>query len=113
MARSILLLFLIGILSSCNNEYLNKESTGKQVSQATEEVNIYSARKGYLLKPLLIEFESDTNIKVNIISGKSKALQKRIQQEGKNTRADVLLTVDAGNLYKAKSDNILDRKSVV
>ena len=109
MARSILLLFLIGILSSCNNEYLNKESTGKQVSQATEEVNIYSARKGYLLKPLLIEFESDTNIKVNIISGKSKALQKRIQQEGKNTRADVLLTVDAGNLYKAKSDNILKR----
>ena len=98
MARSVLLLFLAGILSSCTSEYSNKESADTQVSQATEEVNIYSARKGYLLKPLLIEFENDTNIKVNIISGKSKALQKRIQQEGKNTRADVLLTVDAGNL---------------
>ena len=109
MARSVLLLFLVGILSSCSNEYSNNESVGKQVNQASEEVNIYSARKGYLLKPLLVEFENDTNIKVNIISGKSKALQKRIQQEGKNTRADVLLTVDAGNLYKAKADNLLKR----
>ncbi len=72
-----------------------------------EEVNVYSARKGYLIKPLLSAFEKDTNIKVNIISGKAKALQKRIEQEGKNTRADVLLTVDAGNLYKAKYNNLL------
>ena len=44
---------------------------------------------------------------MNIISGKSKSLQKRIEQEGENTRADVLLTVDAGNLYKAKTDGLL------
>ena len=68
----------------------------------SNEVNVYSARKGYLLKPLIEAFKNDTGIKVNIISGKSKALQKRIEQEGVNTRADVLLTVDAGNLYKAK-----------
>ena len=49
MARSVLLLFLAGILSSCSNEYSNNESVGKQVNQASEEVNIYSARKGYLL----------------------------------------------------------------
>ena len=47
-----------------------------------EEVNIYSARKGYLLEPLIQAFEKDTGIKVNIISGKAKTLQKRIQQEG-------------------------------
>ena len=41
-----------------------------------EEVNVYSARKGYLIKPLLNAFEKDTDIKVNIISGKAKALQK-------------------------------------
>ena len=72
-----------------------------------EEVNVYSARKGYLIKPLLNSFEKDMGIKVNIISGKAKVLQKRIEQEGKNTRADVLLTVDAGNLYKAKYNNLL------
>ena len=77
------------------------------VFAGSEEVNIYSARKGYLIKPLLNAFEKNTNIKVNIISGKAKALQKRIEQEGENTRADVLLTVDAGNLYKAKYNNLL------
>ena len=77
------------------------------VFAGSEEVNIYSARKGYLIKPLLNAFEKNTNIKVNIISGKAKALQKRIEQEGRNTRADILLTVDAGNLYKAKYSNLL------
>ena len=48
------------------------------------EVNVYSARKGYLLQPLVDAFERETNIKVNVISGKAKVLQKRIIQEGKN-----------------------------
>ena len=69
---------------------------------SANEVNVYSARKGYLLEPLVEAFKDKTDIKVNVISGKAKVLQKRIKQEGKNTRADVLLTVDAGNLYKAK-----------
>ena len=77
------------------------------VFASSEEVNVYSARKGYLIKPLLNAFEKDMNIKVNVISGKAKTLQKRIEQEGRNTRADILLTVDAGNLYKAKYSNLL------
>ena len=50
-------------------------------SVSAEEVNVYSARKGYLLEPLIQAFEKDTGIRVNIISGKAKALQKRIEQE--------------------------------
>ena len=42
-------------------------------SVSAEEVNVYSARKGYLLEPLIQAFEKDTGIKVNIISGKAKA----------------------------------------
>ena len=76
-----------------------------------EEVNVYSARKGYLLQPLVDGFQTQTNIKVNVISGKAKVLQKRIKQEGASTRADVLLTVDAGNLYKAKEDGLLKQVS--
>ena len=78
-------------------------------SVSAEEVNVYSARKGYLLEPLIQAFEKDTGIKVNIISGKAKALQKRIQQEGDNSKADVLLTVDAGNLNRAKEANLLKK----
>ena len=107
MKKSILSSFLIIILSACSGEATENQVVEINKDSSTNEVNIYSARKGYLLKPLLVEFEKDTNIKVNIISGKSKALQKRIEQEGENTRADVLLTVDAGNLYKAKYDGLL------
>ena len=78
-------------------------------SASAGEVNVYSARKGYLLEPLIQAFEKDTGIKVNIISGKAKALQKRIQQEGNNSKADVLLTVDAGNLIRAKEADLLKK----
>ena len=78
-------------------------------SVSAEEVNVYSARKGYLLEPLIQAFEKDTGIRVNIISGKAKALQKRIEQEGYNSKADILLTVDAGNLNRAKEANLLKK----
>lgn len=70
------------------------------------EVNLYSARKEALIKPLLEQFTADTGIKVNIISSKADALLKRIENEGQNSPADVLLTTDAGRLHRAKNAGI-------
>jgi len=70
------------------------------------EVNLYSARKEALIKPLLDSFTEQTGIQVNIISSKADALLKRIQSEGINSPADVLLTTDAGRLYRAKQAGI-------
>ena len=75
-------------------------------SLAAEEVNLYSARKEALIKPLLDAFTSDTGITVNIISSKADALLKRIQSEGINSPADVLLTTDAGRLHRAKQAGV-------
>lgn len=75
-------------------------------SFATEEVNLYSARKEALIKPLLDAFTADTGIKVNIISSKADALLKRIQSEDINSPADVLLTTDAGRLHRAKQAGV-------
>lgn len=72
----------------------------------SNEVNLYSARKEALIKPLLNEFTASTGIKVNIISSKADALLKRIESEGLNSPADVLLTTDAGRLHRAKSAGI-------
>lgn len=72
----------------------------------SNEVNLYSARKEALIKPLLDAFTADTGIKVNIISSKADALLERIESEGINSPADVLLTTDAGRLYRAKSAGI-------
>ena len=74
---------------------------------AAEQVNLYSARKEALIKPLLDKFTAQTGIKVNLITGKADALLKRIESEGKNTHADVFITTDAGRLYRAKTANVL------
>ncbi|GAA6139095.1 Fe(3+) ABC transporter substrate-binding protein [Arenicella sp. 4NH20-0111] len=70
------------------------------------EVNLYSARKEVLIRPLLEQFTQDTGITVNVISSKADALLKRIESEGINSPADVLLTTDAGRLFRAKSAGV-------
>ena len=72
----------------------------------SEEVNLYSARKEHLIKPLTDKFTKKTGIKVNIITAKAPQLHQRIMREGKNSQADVLLTTDAGNLWKASNENL-------
>jgi len=71
------------------------------------EVNVYSARQDSLIVPLLDRFTEKTGIEVNLITGKANALLSRIQAEGAATPADVLVTVDAGNLHRAKEAGVL------
>ena len=80
--------------------------TGCSSKSVTEEVNLYTARKEHLLRPLIDIFENKTGIKVNIVSAKTKILIKKIIDEGQTSPADLLITVDAGNLYKAKLKGI-------
>ena len=71
------------------------------------EVNVYSARQEALIKPLLDEFTKKTDIKVNLGTGKGDALLTRLVNEGRNSPADVLLTVDAGRLHRAQESDVL------
>lgn len=79
--------------------------TGMTPSLA-DEVNLYSARKEALVKPLLDRFTSETGIEVNLVTAKADALLARLKSEGKLTPADVFITVDAGRLYRAKAANL-------
>lgn len=74
---------------------------------AAAEVNVYSARKEALIKPLLNRFTEKTGITVNLVTGKADALLKRLESEGKNTPADILITTDAGRLHRAHQANVL------
>ena len=73
------------------------------IASAAGEVNLYSARKEKLIKPLLDRFTAETGIKVNLVTGKADALLQRLQSEGRNTPADLLITTDAGRLHRAKA----------
>ncbi|WP_428036947.1 Fe(3+) ABC transporter substrate-binding protein [Amphritea sp.] len=65
---------------------------------AADEVNIYSYRQQFLIQPMLDAFTADTGIKTNVIFAK-KGLIERLQHEGKNSPADIVLTSDIGPLY--------------
>ncbi len=71
------------------------------------ELNVYSARKEALIKPLLDQFVTETGIQVNLVTGKDDALLTRLQSEGRNSPADVLITTDAGRLYRAQQAGVL------
>ena len=62
------------------------------------EVNVFSARHYDSDIQLYEKFTAKTGIKVNILSGKDKALQKRIIEEGVDCVADLYITADAGRL---------------
>lgn len=74
---------------------------------SAEQVNVYSARKEALIKPILDQFTAKHGIQVNLVTGKADALITRLASEGKHSPADVLVTTDVGRLQRAKAQNLL------
>lgn len=72
-----------------------------------QEVNIYSARHYDTDQALYDDFTEATGIKVNLVEGGSDELIERVKSEGINSPADILITVDAGRLWRAEQADIL------
>ena len=64
---------------------------------AAADVNVYTTREPGLIKPLLDAFTAATGIPVNTVFVE-QGLPERVEAEGANSPADVLMTVDIGNL---------------
>ena len=73
---------------------------------AAEEVNLYSNRTPDLITPFLNEFSKQTGIKVNIVHAETGMLE-RLQAEGRNTPADVVLTADVSRVDQLASADLL------
>ncbi|MDP2698114.1 Fe(3+) ABC transporter substrate-binding protein [Thalassospira sp.] len=69
-------------------------------SAQAQEVNVYSLRQPFLVEPLFDAFTEETGIKVNVIFAEN-GLVERIKQEGANSPADLLLSVDIGRIQDA------------
>ncbi len=61
------------------------------------EVNVYTTREPGLIQPLFDAFTQSTGVKVNAIFVES-GIVERVEAEGANSPADILMTVDYGNL---------------
>lgn len=76
-------------------------------AHAADEVVVYSARAEQLIKPMFDAFTKETGVPVKFITDKEGPLMERLKAEGANTQADLLLTVDAGNLWQAANMGLL------
>jgi len=90
------------LLSGCSQD----NSNNAQTTQSSGPVVVYSARAEHLIKPLFDEFTQQTGIEVQFQTGKANALVERLKAEGSNTPADMLMTVDVGNLWYAATQDL-------
>jgi iron(III) transport system substrate-binding protein len=73
-----------------------------------DELVIYSARSHYGEEEPFKDFAEKTGTNLRIRGGSASELYERLKSEGKDTPADVLITVDAANLWRAKDAGLLE-----
>ncbi|HLW20533.1 MAG TPA: Fe(3+) ABC transporter substrate-binding protein [Cyclobacteriaceae bacterium] len=97
MKKSVLHLICVGFLSvtllSCSG---NSE----------EVVNIYTHRHYAADQELFAKFTEQTGIKVNVVNASADELIQKLELEGANSPADILITVDAGRLHRAEEKDL-------
>jgi len=90
-----LVLGVTTLLSGCGSD------TGAPQAQAKQTITVYSSRKEHLVKPLFDQYSAETGVDIRYITDKAGALIQRLKAEGETTPADMLITVDVGNLWQA------------
>ncbi|MBV7266414.1 Fe(3+) ABC transporter substrate-binding protein [Erythrobacter ani] len=83
--------------------------SGEEADTETDAgvVNLYSSRHYDTDLALYEDFTAQTGIEVNLIEAEADALIERIQSEDEFSPADILITVDAGRLWRAEEAGVL------
>jgi iron(III) transport system substrate-binding protein len=76
-------------------------------AQTAPELLVYSSRSHYGAEQVFADFTRDTGIRITFFEGNNNEVFERLRNEGSRTKADVLLTVDAGNLWNAARAGLL------
>jgi iron(III) transport system substrate-binding protein len=74
---------------------------------AKDALVVYNGRSHYGGEEAFAAFERETGIKVQLFGGSAEELHERLRSEGKDTPADVLVTVDGANLWRADEEGLL------
>lgn len=76
-------------------------------ARQAEEVMVYSARNEQLIKPIFDRYTAETGVPIRFVTDDAGPLIERLAAEGASSPADILLTVDAGELWHAASRDLL------
>lgn len=101
--KAIALLAASWLLAACSSD--TNDAPGGEA--AAPELVVYSARKEHLIKPLFDRYTAETGVNIRYITDSAAPLLARLKSEGANTPADILITVDAGNLWHAAEEGVL------
>lgn len=96
-------------LTACGNDGAGESKAGRaaETPRAVEEIVVYSSRNEQLIKPMFDAYEAETGVRIRFRTDSEGPLMARLEAEGSNTPADILLTVDAGNLWQAANMGLL------
>ena len=105
--RCFIVIATAALVVACNT---SEQQSNTELSENTTadqgQVNIYSSRHYNTDDQLYDGFTEETGITINLIEGKDDELIERIKSEGNNSPADILITVDAGRLWRAAEAGI-------
>jgi len=100
MKKIVSLLVIIITVFAC-------KPANKKVEKKEDVVNVYTHRHYKADQELFAKFQEETGIKVNVVNAKADELIQKMTVEGAQSPADVLITVDAGRLVRAKNKGLL------
>lgn len=105
-----LYILLIGVgFAACNSNHIEENTKEEVKIIEAKEVNVYTHRHYPADQELFSAFETKTGIKVNVVNAKADELIHKMTIEGEQSPADVLITVDAGRLVRAKAKGLLQK----
>jgi iron(III) transport system substrate-binding protein len=99
------LLALALVVAACGGE--TDEPEARQAVETAGEVNVYSHRHYDVDERLFSRFTELTGIRVNVQTASADELITRLENEGADSPADILVTVDAGRLHRAQARGLL------
>ncbi|MGC1631565.1 MAG: Fe(3+) ABC transporter substrate-binding protein [Gelidibacter sp.] len=107
MKKLILAVAAFSVLAACKTESEKKDTSAVQQSTKDQVVNVYTHRHYEPDQDIFNKFEEKTGIKVKVVNASADELIQKMKMEGKQSPADVLITVDAGRLSRAKELGLL------
>lgn len=107
MKKLLIAAVTISLLVACGNESKKKDNATADETIKNQVVNVYTHRHYEPDQNIFKMFEEKTGIKVKVINASADELIQKMKMEGKQSPADVLITVDAGRLSRAKDEGLL------
>lgn len=101
---------LLGVPGCAKNSETEVPASAEEKAVKAEApaiITVYSERKEHLIKPLFDEYTAKTGAEIRYITDGAGPLISRLESEGEATPADMLITVDAGNLWQATNHGVL------